>query len=326
MKELIECFIAWLQAEPATNNAWKILDALARETLKRAESLDPEQREFDAAQLAEVCRPGDVLDYEAAKKWFADAKVSQFLNARRSSLQAFFEAKGHEESLELDKRSSGGKHRTAWYLKTNRISNVWDSRTTPAEAGVDLSQGSNQIQYSVTEPGAIPLSSMGKLVLGTGEFKTRSWRGGFWALGFISQLFALITCGFLLLQMRNISRPLQTGDLVVFCLLCSFCWITWRFHIRPLVWLLEDRIGIASEVLIKLREETAHLDMAKNGDHRYIRLVRYSGVCPICAGTIELRYGNGANYRRLFGCCTEVPTEHVFTFDRITRVGTRYVT
>jgi hypothetical protein len=111
MKELVECFIAWLQAEPATNNAWKILNALARETLKRVDSPDPEQREFDAAQLAEVCRPEEVLDYENAKKWFVDAKVLQFVNARKNNLEAFFVAKGHERCLCLDKRASGGRHK-----------------------------------------------------------------------------------------------------------------------------------------------------------------------------------------------------------------------
>lgn len=325
MKKLVECFIAWLQAEPATNNAWKILDALARETLKRVESPDPEQREFDAAWLADVCRPGEVLDYESAKKWFVDAKVLQFVNARKSNLEAFFTAQGHEQCLGLDKRASGGRHKTVWFLKPYELTSELANEPNPSEKAGGLDNDINQIQYSVTEPGAIRLSRFGKLILGTGEFKTRSWRGLLWAFGLICLALSLIFYGFLVFQMRTLQRPLQTSDLVILGLLCSFSWVTWRFQIRPLIWLLEDRIGFASDALIKLSEDTAHLDMAKNGDHRYVRLIRYSAVCPICAGTVELRYGNGANYRRIFGCCTEVPNEHVFTFDRITRVGTRYV-
>lgn len=325
MKELVECFIAWLQAEPATNNAWKILDALARETLKRVDSPDPEQREFDAAQLAEVGRPGEVLDYENAKKWFVDAKVLQFVNARKNNLEAFFAAKGHERCLFLDKRASGGRHKTVWFLKPYELSNELGKKPTHLETSEGLDEDINQIQYTVTEPGAIRLSSFGKLILGTGEFKTWSWRGALWAFGIVCLSLLLIFCGFLVFQMRTVYRPLQTNDLVVLVLLCSYGWIIWRVQIRPLIWLLEDRIGFASDVLIKMSEDAAHLDMAKNGAHRYIRLVRYSAICPICAGTVELRYGNGANYRRIFGCCTEVPNEHVFTFDRITRVGTRYV-
>lgn len=325
MRELVECFIAWLQAEPASNNAWKILDALARETIKRVESADPEQREFDASALAEVARPGEMLDYETAKKWFMDAKVQLFIAARKGSLEAFFVAHGYKECLSLEKRPSGGRHKAAWFFRNYLITDSVDENSDLHLSTGSIEKNIDQIQYSVTEPGSIPLSMFGKIVLGGGSFKTRSWRGAMWALGFLSMILMLIFFGFLFFQMQKISRPVQTGDLVLLGLLCIFSWIIWRFQIRPLVWLLEDRIGFVSDALIKFSEETAHLDMAKNGDHRYIRLVRYSAVCPICAGTVELRYGHGTNYRRLFGCCTEVPAEHVFTFDRITRVGQRYV-
>ena len=56
---------------------------------------------------------------------------------------------------------------------------------------------------------------------------------------------------------------------------------------------------------------------------RRLQLVRYSAVCPVCAGTVELRYAHGANRRRPVGCCSEVPHEHVFSFDRVLRSGRR---
>lgn len=75
---------------------------------------------------------------------------------------------------------------------------------------------------------------------------------------------------------------------------------------------------------MKFKKNPVQLDMAKDDAHRYIRLVRYWAVCPICAGNIELRYGHGPNHRHIFDCCSEVPTKHVFTFDRVTRMGQRY--
>lgn len=63
--------------------------------------------------------------------------------------------------------------------------------------------------------------------------------------------------------------------------------------------------------------------MPKDRNARYIRLVRYGGVCPVCAGQIELRYGTGSEARRLFGSCSEAPQEHLFSFDRVTRLGRR---
>ncbi len=329
MKELVECFIAWLQAEPATNNAWKILEALARETLKRVDSPDPEQREFDVLDIAAVCRSGPSLDYDNAKRWFSVANPSKYLAARRKSLESFFRDKGHTQCLKLDKLPSKGRHKTTWYLRPYEFQEASELDVAgnasleafPPEANLNLTQ----IVYSVTQPGEIELSWLGRLLLGTGTFKTRSWRGGLWASGLVFSALAVFLCAFLILQMRSIARGVQTGDLVIFAGLISFALIIWKMQLRPLILLLEDRIGLASESLLKLKEEKAHFDLAKDGGHRYMRLVRYSAVCPICAGDIELRYGHGANYRRLFGCCTEVPTEHVFTFDRVTKTGYRYL-
>jgi hypothetical protein len=98
----------------------------------------------------------------------------------------------------------------------------------------------------------------------------------------------------------------------------------WRFLARPLIWLTEDRIIPAPDMLTAMREdEPCQLEMPKEGNARYIRLVRYSGVCPVCAGRIELRYGAGHAQRRLFGCCSEAPQDHQFSFDRVSRQGQR---
>ncbi len=327
MKELVECFIAWLAAEPTGTNAWKILNALAGETRQRVESSDPEQREFDAAWIAEVCKPGESLIYDNAKGWFASANPGKYLTARRKSLESFFVAQGHSQCLQLAKRGSNGGNRTTWFLQPyglveTQTAEVNDKPVT-AETATEWADILS-VTYAVTRPGEIGLSWFGRLVLGNGAFRTRSWRGGLWAAGMIFSAFGLIACGLIIFQMRTFTRAIQTSDLVAISLFALFAWIIWRRQLRPLVWLLEDRIAIASDSLVKLKEETAHLDMAKDGDHRYIRLVRYKAVCPICAGNIELRYGHGANNRRIFGCCTEVPTEHVFTFDRVTKQGQRY--
>lgn len=102
-------------------------------------------------------------------------------------------------------------------------------------------------------------------------------------------------------------------------------WVFWRYFVRPWTWLLDDRIVFAGELLCSLKEYRAQLDLAQDANGKHVRIVRFNGVCPICAGRIELRYGTGLNSRRLFGCCEEAPHDHVFTFDRVTRIGQRYV-
>jgi hypothetical protein len=179
--------------------------------------------------------------------------------------------------------------------------------------------------YEFTPPGQVKLSMIGRLLLGQGAFVTRSARGLLWAALAMGSLLTLLACLYLFWTMSRIQRPLTTSDLIIALMLIAAAGLFWRYLVRPWVWLVEDRIVPAGELLAAWSEAPAHLDMAKDDKHRYIRLVRYGGVCPVCAGTIELLYGRGANSRRLFGCCAEAPHDHVFTFDRVTRIGYRYL-
>lgn len=319
MKELVQCFIAWLVAEPTANNASKILGALAQETLKRADSPDPEQREFDAVALVEVCRAGEELDYETAKKWFKDATIERHLMSRLQSIESFFRSQGHKQCLALKKRQSRGRHKTTWYLDAYDLPNF--NPDSEYQEGIDPSK----ISYSVVKPPEIKLNLLGKLMLGRGEFITRSGRGVFWAGLMILSVLPVITAAFLIIAMGALKHDIQTNEVVLVLALTCMCAAYWYIVIRPWALLLDDRIVLGGNFFTALLEDPSQLDMAKDDKHRYIRLVRYAATCPVCAGNIELRYGSGENKRRIFGCCSEVPQEHVFTFDRVTKIGDRYI-
>jgi hypothetical protein len=49
---------------------------------------------------------------------------------------------------------------------------------------------------------------------------------------------------------------------------------------------------------------------------RKFRVVIYSSTCPICKSRIEVENGGREFHNRLIGRCTEVPLEHVYSFDR----------
>jgi hypothetical protein len=176
--------------------------------------------------------------------------------------------------------------------------------------------------YEFTPPGQIRLGPLGRLLLTSkGQVVTLSGMGLVWAsLPVLSALALFLLLGSVW-AMTLVTRPVQTNDLALLLMSVGFGWVVWHFVLRPLVWLLEDRIAPAFELLAGWSEDPCQLDMVKDAEHRYIRLVRYGGVCPICAGKIELRYGHGVQSRRMFGCCSEAPQEHRFTFDRVTRRG-----
>jgi hypothetical protein len=145
-----------------------------------------------------------------------------------------------------------------------------------------------------------------------------------WAVAFLLPVVYLLASAFMTLGFTYLRRPVQTADLASLVVMATLAWFVWRTFVRPMVWLLEDRIIPATEMWVGWNEANAQLELTKDerGDRR-LQLVRYNAVCPVCAGTLELRYAQGANTRRLLGCCTEAPHDHVFTFDRISRSGSR---
>lgn len=333
MKALVLCLIDWLKQEPSTLEARLALAALASETLKRLDSPDSDQRKFDAEELAAACGRPEQDNYDAAKRWLNRAELPSFLAAREQSMADFFRRQGHSQLLTLQKTDTTGRHRARWFLLPKDLPDQ-DDAAIPEGVVSTVSEPVQQVGavqpgvtavslvYEFTPPGQIKLSPLGRLLLTSkGQVVTLSGMGLVWAsLPVLGGLVIFLLVG-VVWSMTLMARPIQTNDLALMLMSLGIGWTTWLFVLRPLARLLEDRIAPAGELLTGWSEDPAQLDMAKDAERRYVRLVRYSGVCPICAGKIELRYGNGEQSRRLFGCCSEAPQEHRFTFDRVTRRG-----
>ena len=80
----------WQQAKMQVYGADKVWHQLNREGVEVADSADPEQREFDALEIAQACEPDRNCNYDSAKKWLTGAKVSKYLDARRGQFEPFF--------------------------------------------------------------------------------------------------------------------------------------------------------------------------------------------------------------------------------------------
>jgi hypothetical protein len=327
MRGLVECLEGWLAKDREDGAAYTLLVALTKETAKRADSADPGQREFDAQDLAAAAGRPEGADFDASKRWVDRAKMEKFAGARQASIEAHFAAAGHAQCLRPVRRSPGGKHRAVWFLEAYPLPvvEVLESGAEEAKKGSD-SLGPVAIEYEFTEPGHVKAAWYVRPLIGSGSFATRSWRGLLW-LGLVLipiayiALTTLFAVGHLYLR-----RPLQTSDLASFVLAGLFAWIFWRLFVRPTMWLLDDRIIPATEAWVGWREDNAQLELTRDTAKRIrLQLVRYSAVCQVCAGKVELRYSQGTNRRQLLGCCVEAPHDHVFSFDRVLRRGRRLI-
>ncbi|WP_081601984.1 MULTISPECIES: hypothetical protein [unclassified Thioalkalivibrio] len=60
-------------------------------------------------------------------------------------------------------------------------------------------------------------------------------------------------------------------------------------------------------------------DFARGLNRLY--LIHYSASCPICSSPVHVAAGGREFYGRLVGRCAAAPSEHVFSFDHVTRTG-----
>ena len=340
MKPFVLCLLDWLAQLHASGQAALALKALASETLKRADSPDPEQRRFDALAIAEAADADRAWDFDQAKQWLNRANLPKFVEARREDLCSYFRAQGHSAIVLPMKTETSGRNRAQWFLVVEALPTdaaepaasdesdesdeaaLVNAAPQAAPAAEPAAPAQDVLVYEYTRSPEVRMSWLGWVFLGgDGNTPTKSIRGWAWAGVLLAAGLVLLFFLFFGWVMSQVQRPLTTGDFWGAVLMLMFGALILNYWVRPLAWLVEDRIIPAPLWVPALTEDDCQLEMPKDEHHRYIRLVRYSGVCPVCAGLIELRYGMGAERRRLFGCCREAPQEHVFTFDRVTRKG-----
>lgn len=93
---------------------------------------------------------------------------------------------------------------------------------------------------------------------------------------------------------------------------------------RDIFRLFDDRIMVAPEWALAWKEfgATVEINRAKNPDEASTILVRrYTATCPVCGRMVKLDRGEPDFPRRVVGRCEDNPREHVFSFDRSSRLG-----
>lgn len=170
---------------------------------------------------------------------------------------------------------------------------------------------------------SLKLSWLGKLFFSTGlrwtPFKRYSYVT--WQLLF---LFAVAAFDLLLWLLLWFSKPPLSGQELVVASMAIGMPIAAYWHFREIFRLFDDRILIAPDWMLAIKEfgATVEINRSKNSDEDSTILVqRYTSICPVCGWMIKLDRGDPDFPRRIVGRCEEHPREHVFSFDRMTKRG-----
>lgn len=65
------------------------------------------------------------------------------------------------------------------------------------------------------------------------------------------------------------------------------------------------------------------LVIRREGVRKVVRMLRFTGTCPLCGGEVEIQEGRRSLRGRYVGECGRNPLEHVFTFDHVLKTGYR---
>lgn len=82
-------------------------------------------------------------------------------------------------------------------------------------------------------------------------------------------------------------------------------------------------IVMAPEFMVPFKDDHVTLEVRRNPQDKEVNFafVRYTGICPVCGGTVLLHDGEKQFGGRIVGRCRLSPREHVFTFDQKLHTG-----
>jgi hypothetical protein len=320
MREVIQCLIDWINKDPSDEKPHRILRALAQESLKKAD-FEECKRRFTADELVaaaeESPKPAD------PKKWIDwPGSFSNYWQTKEPQIIEFARQQGLQSYPKPERISTkGGPGNMATFcIRAVPLPEIREEdhvfQEYPEKEGRQL-----QAHYEVASHGAVKPSWLANWLFHDGQIQLKHWH--IWLIVGWLFLIGLGTLVFSYVGWFSLSRPqpITTREITLFLTIFGFPYFVWLGLLRPWVRLFEDRVVLAHEIFLNIKEKPAQYELLRDGDLRQIRLVRYSAPCPICGATIYLENGAPDYPRRLVGRCYESPREHVFSFDRVTRRG-----
>lgn len=323
MRDVIQCLIDWLESEPSGEKPYSVIKALAKESIKVADS-DDFIRSFSGGDLVDTIFTGSPDDKPIKpNKWIAWSKsLYPYWDSRRHKVIDFARRRNLDSYPELERKKGGGRgNETTYLIQSIPLPALADDEPESLPDNTPNEIKRNVIDYELTPHGAVEPSWIAKWLFKNGQLRLTFFQRVLIILG-------LITIGCLPVFMSYISwlsylvpQKVTTREIALFPFIIAFPYVVWIWLVVPCIRLFEDRIVLAYELIMAFKEKPAQLELLRDGDLSFIRLVRYSAPCPICGATIYLEKGEPDFPRRLVGRCYDSPREHVFSFDRVTQKG-----
>lgn len=314
-------FIRWLEEETPNGKIRQVLMVLGLQTKSALErGLNPPVAEV--VQLAAWRRDhfgGRPTEEDITGKWLPSSMVQTWWKTRENSRRQFFQDAGAALDIDLVIQQGGGRGNPTTY-QLEFVAAAPPTSEVPLET--EASSPGTAPERIVYRQEAARASWFLAALLNR-PFSMRSWRGALFIFVVAAPFLVAVVCS-LLTAFFLLSRP---GHLPAFVSSVAFigafaAMLTWGF--RPLWQLPTLRLTIAQDWMLGLDQWYGQFRLSHDSDSKTkgrFSLVRFFAICPICAGSIEIREGGVAYPGRLVGCCSDNPREHVYSFDAVTLSG-----
>lgn len=297
--EEIQCAINNLPiAAPLTLGAYQFVEGLLRASLDR-----PDQRYFERKEVGAFVGRDDVKSRRAY--WCDNDAVERFMKTYAARLSDSFDP-GRLVALEID--DSGSRHRFRLYAKQKQLAS--------------FRLLGSVLRYE-TQANTPRLNILGRLKYpGVSSGEPTEYKKWLFLLPYFATL-VLIVCGmatvWFLMTFQVYKTLPQAFQVILFTSITGY--LIWAAKKN---WhdLLEDKVMLIPDTLLKDEDFGAVLERTSRGEERFVRIRRYTADCPIC-GDAKVVLANGSYdlKGRIVGRCRESPKEHVFSFDRVTLEG-----
>lgn len=319
LRAVASCLLDYLKVHGKSGQVFGVLQFLAQETLRCLDAGKEARFNNFAIRSAVTSETGGDASAWLSRHWkMINGEIRQ---QREEGLQAFAAQQGLDCYPWVGKiESPGGAGNQALYFLV----------ALPLQANQDSGAHlSEALQPDITY---IPAENL-KLSWWAGWLfdenrVASSWRKGLLIWPNLIWFIVIVLLGILLLfALSQSTTPLTTHDLTASILLVVIPWYAFRV-IKHFERLIDDRIVVASDHLVGFREFGVCLELFKpegagTDISRSLRMIKYAASCPICGAQVLLGVGEPDFPRRIVGRCQESPREHVFSFDRVTRSGSR---
>lgn len=310
----------WLRLEGGNNRSAQVLAALAEQTERSLQRGEPAPS-ADMETLREIVlstEAGSRGNQQPTARWLTKKQLQTWWDFREEPRMSHARAAGVSLRPRFVTQAGGGRG------NPNRFSLAFEPPPVSGEVGdasaTDHEIETGQVVYSAQQ---LKGSLLYRWLLPGRAVPLRSWRGLLLAGGLILSVLVVLAVWLLLLMVLKHPGPVNSLH-VTFALLTAGATAGVYWVERPWLALPEDRVVIAPDVLLPWAEPFGQLQLIRDKESKrsgWLNLVRYSGTCPLCAGTVELTSGRREFPGRIIGRCRDSPLEHVYSFDPVSLIG-----